>query len=168
MKLSFSGVPCGVVNMVFGRGQGAGEALVKHPDVPLISFTGGTVTAEKLRLAAAPFCKKMSLEVRFEYCLSGREIWLIILFGDIFLADGHGCLVGNFVGAIAQNPVIRKFLTSYKNSPNNYMHLSQNIMCICYCIKLVMNFLKFLKVVRIRTFSNITGACVSILRSHET
>ncbi len=31
--------------MVFGLGRSAGQALVTHPDVPLISFTGGTVTA---------------------------------------------------------------------------------------------------------------------------
>lgn len=49
--------------MVFGVGPKAGEALVKHPDVPLVSFTGGTVTAKRLRASAAPFCKKLSLEV---------------------------------------------------------------------------------------------------------
>lgn len=48
---------------MFGYGQTAGEAIVKHPDVPLVSFTGGTVTATKLRIAAAPFSKKLSLEV---------------------------------------------------------------------------------------------------------
>jgi len=37
-----AGLPPGVCNMVFGRGPTAGAALVKHPDVPLISFTGGS------------------------------------------------------------------------------------------------------------------------------
>ena len=60
----FIGLPPGVINLVFGTGPRAGEAIVKHPDVPVVSFTGGTVTAVKLRLAAAPFSKKLSLEVR--------------------------------------------------------------------------------------------------------
>ena len=58
-----TGLPPGVINFVFGLGPKAGEAIVKHPKVPLVSFTGGTVTAVKLRQAAAPFSKKLSLEV---------------------------------------------------------------------------------------------------------
>lgn len=41
------GLPPGVCNMVFGTGQIAGAALVEHPDVSLVSFTGGTVTGER-------------------------------------------------------------------------------------------------------------------------
>ena len=55
-----------MINFVFGLGPKAGEAIVKHPRVPIVSFTGGTVTAVKLRQAAAPFSKKLSLEVSFE------------------------------------------------------------------------------------------------------
>ena len=55
-----------MINFVFGLGPRAGEAIVKHPRVPIVSFTGGTVTAVKLRQAAAPFSKKLSLEVSFE------------------------------------------------------------------------------------------------------
>lgn len=62
--LLITGVPPGVINIVFGVGPRAGEALVKHPDVPLVSFTGGTVTAKRIREVAAPYCKKFSLEVR--------------------------------------------------------------------------------------------------------
>lgn len=57
------GVPPGVVNMVFGLGSRAGEALVAHPKVHLISFTGGTVTAQRIRQVASRHCKKLSLEV---------------------------------------------------------------------------------------------------------
>lgn len=60
---SAAGLPAGVINFVFGTGPTAGEAIVKHPDVPIVSFTGGTVTAVKLRMAAAPFSKKLSLEL---------------------------------------------------------------------------------------------------------
>jgi acyl-CoA reductase-like NAD-dependent aldehyde dehydrogenase len=44
--LNDAGVPPGVVNLVFGLGAKAGNALVSHPKVPLISFTGGTKTGE--------------------------------------------------------------------------------------------------------------------------
>nr|XP_053628544.1 2-aminomuconic semialdehyde dehydrogenase-like [Cherax quadricarinatus] len=54
--------PAGVVNMVFGLGPTAGEALVTHPDVPLISFTGSTVTGRHIAQVAAPMFKKLSLE----------------------------------------------------------------------------------------------------------
>ncbi|XP_061181461.1 2-aminomuconic semialdehyde dehydrogenase-like [Saccostrea echinata] len=76
-----AGVPPGVINIVFGVGPQAGEALVKHPDVPLISFTGGTVTAKKIREAAAPYCKKFSLE------LGGKNA--AVIFDD---ADLEKCL----------------------------------------------------------------------------
>ncbi|XP_062599269.1 2-aminomuconic semialdehyde dehydrogenase-like [Saccostrea cucullata] len=76
-----AGVPPGVINIVFGVGPRAGEALVKHPDVPLISFTGGTVTAKRIREAAAPYCKKFSLE------LGGKNA--AVIFDD---ADLEKCL----------------------------------------------------------------------------
>ena len=49
--------------MVFGTGPNVGGPLVVHPDVPLISFTGSTVTGRTIAQAAAPFFKKLSLEV---------------------------------------------------------------------------------------------------------
>uniref|UniRef100_A0A8D1YSI9 Aldehyde dehydrogenase domain-containing protein n=1 Tax=Sus scrofa TaxID=9823 RepID=A0A8D1YSI9_PIG len=57
------GVPPGVVNIVFGTGPRAGEALVSHPEVPLISFTGSQPTAERITQLSAPHCKKLSLEL---------------------------------------------------------------------------------------------------------
>ncbi|XP_068197990.1 2-aminomuconic semialdehyde dehydrogenase isoform X1 [Antennarius striatus] len=58
-----AGVPPGVVNIVFGLGPRAGNALVGHPDVPLISFTGSTATARLITERSAPYCKKLSLEL---------------------------------------------------------------------------------------------------------
>lgn len=61
--LKDAGLPPGVCNLVFGYGHEAGQALVEHDDVPLISFTGGTVTGRKIAETAAPKLKKLSLEL---------------------------------------------------------------------------------------------------------
>ncbi|XP_065258250.1 2-aminomuconic semialdehyde dehydrogenase isoform X3 [Emys orbicularis] len=61
--LDRAGIPPGVVNIVFGTGPKAGRAIVSHPDVPLISFTGSTLTAQHIRETSAPHCKKLSLEL---------------------------------------------------------------------------------------------------------
>ncbi|XP_062406632.1 2-aminomuconic semialdehyde dehydrogenase [Sardina pilchardus] len=58
-----AGVPPGVVNIVFGTGPSAGDALVGHPDVPLVSFTGSTATARVITERGAPYCKRLSLEL---------------------------------------------------------------------------------------------------------
>ena len=58
-----AGLPAGVMNIVHGTGPKAGAAICAHPDVPLISFTGGTVTGAKVAAAAAPMFKKLSLEL---------------------------------------------------------------------------------------------------------
>ncbi|KAL0157955.1 hypothetical protein M9458_046031, partial [Cirrhinus mrigala] len=73
--------PPGVVNIVFGTGPRAGDALVSHPDVPLISFTGGTATARLITERSAPYCKKLSLE------LGGKNP--AIIFAD---ADMEQCI----------------------------------------------------------------------------
>ncbi len=56
-------LPPGVCNIVFGTGPSAGEALVTHPSVPVISFTGSTAIGERIQKLSAPYCKKLSLEV---------------------------------------------------------------------------------------------------------
>ncbi|XP_040821287.1 2-aminomuconic semialdehyde dehydrogenase isoform X2 [Ochotona curzoniae] len=61
--LNKAGVPPGVVNIVFGTGPRVGEALVSHPEVPVISFTGSQPTAERITQLSAPHCKKLSLEL---------------------------------------------------------------------------------------------------------
>ena len=57
------GLPKGVLNIVHGYGNKVGDALCRHPDVPIISFTGGTTTGKKIASASAPMFKKMSLEL---------------------------------------------------------------------------------------------------------
>jgi aminomuconate-semialdehyde/2-hydroxymuconate-6-semialdehyde dehydrogenase len=58
-----AGLPPGVLNIVHGRGSVAGAALVAHPDVRAISFTGGTTTGADIARTAAPMFKKLSLEL---------------------------------------------------------------------------------------------------------
>lgn len=57
------GLPPGVFNLVHGLGSEAGHALVAHPGVDLVSFTGGTATGAVVAAAAAPQFKKLSLEL---------------------------------------------------------------------------------------------------------
>jgi len=56
-------LPPGVFNVVQGFGEEAGDALVRHPDVPLLSFTGETVTGSIITKNAAPHLKRLSLEL---------------------------------------------------------------------------------------------------------
>jgi aminomuconate-semialdehyde/2-hydroxymuconate-6-semialdehyde dehydrogenase len=58
-----AGLPKGVLNIVHGLGPKAGQAMIEHPDIPAISFTGGTVTGKKIAATAAPMFKKLSLEL---------------------------------------------------------------------------------------------------------
>lgn len=57
------GFPKGVLNIVHGLGHKVGEAICKHKDTPIISFTGGTVTGAQIAKVAAPMFKKLSLEL---------------------------------------------------------------------------------------------------------
>jgi aminomuconate-semialdehyde/2-hydroxymuconate-6-semialdehyde dehydrogenase len=58
-----AGLPNGVLNIVHGSGNITGEAIVKHPDVKAISFTGSTRAGERIATLAAPKFKKLSLEL---------------------------------------------------------------------------------------------------------
>jgi aminomuconate-semialdehyde/2-hydroxymuconate-6-semialdehyde dehydrogenase len=95
-----AGLPAGVVNLVFGLGNEAGQALVEHPDVRLVSFTGGTVTGRKIAQTVAPQLKKLSLE------LGGKNPTIIFSDADLkkhmkmivrssFLNQGEICLCGS-------------------------------------------------------------------------
>src|SRR5699024_10264346 len=60
-----AGLPTGVFNMVHGYGEEgfAGASLVKHPDVPMISFTGESLTGQIISANAAPYLKSLSMEL---------------------------------------------------------------------------------------------------------
>lgn len=71
-----AGLPAGVVNIVTGDGS-TGEALVKHPDVDKIAFTGSTEVGRAIRKATAPSHKKLSLE------LGGKSPFIIFEDADL-------------------------------------------------------------------------------------
>ncbi|MBO8186774.1 aldehyde dehydrogenase family protein [Streptomyces spirodelae] len=58
-----AGLPAGVANLVTGAGAPVGARLSEHPDVDLVSFTGGLVSGTKVAQAAAPTVKKVALEL---------------------------------------------------------------------------------------------------------
>ncbi len=74
------GAPNGLLNVVHGLGHEAGEALVQHPDIKAVSFTGGTVTGKHIAGVAAPLLKKISLE------LGGKNPSLVFADCDLDLA----------------------------------------------------------------------------------
>ena len=58
-----AGLPKGVLNIVYGLGTTTGQAIVEHPSIKAISFTGGTATGAHIAKVAAPMFKKLSLEL---------------------------------------------------------------------------------------------------------
>lgn len=74
-----AGLPPGVLNILHGYGPECGQAIVEHPDVKAISFTGGTATGKMIAATAAPMFKKLSLE------LGGKNP--TIVFDDVSIAS---------------------------------------------------------------------------------
>lgn len=58
-----AGLPDGVLNIVHGTGPNCGSAIVKHPEIKAISFTGSTRAGKDIAATAAPMFKKISLEL---------------------------------------------------------------------------------------------------------
>ncbi|MFF3372169.1 5-carboxymethyl-2-hydroxymuconate semialdehyde dehydrogenase [Streptomyces sp. NPDC002680] len=97
-----AGVPSGAVNIVHGIGDEAGQALVDHPDVPLISFTGSTDTGRRIIRSSAEHLKTTSME------LGGKSP--VVVFADadveaaldsvvfgVFSLNGERCTAGSRV-----------------------------------------------------------------------
>ena len=93
-------LPIGVFNLVHGNGLDAGAPLTSHPDVNLISFTGGTATGREVAKSASSGFKKLSLE------LGGKNATIIRADADLdemmpsivrasFLNQGQVCLCGS-------------------------------------------------------------------------
>ncbi|SEB64333.1 Acyl-CoA reductase [Pseudomonas mohnii] len=78
------GLPAGVFNLVSGPGSKVGEALARHPDVDMVSFTGSTGAGVRVAQAAAPSVKRVCLE------LGGKSPLLIAEDADLAAAVRYG------------------------------------------------------------------------------
>ncbi len=92
--------PKGVLNIVHGLGGKVGARLTAHPDVPVISFTGGTETGKTIARTAAPMFKKLSLElggknpnIVFDDCDMEAALRTSLL--SSFANQGQICLCGS-------------------------------------------------------------------------
>jgi aldehyde dehydrogenase (NAD+) len=84
-----AGIPPGVLNVVTGYGNAAGQALIDHPGIAKIAFTGSTRTGRTVVAASARHLKKLSLE------LGGKSANIIFPDADLTLA-AEGALTGIF------------------------------------------------------------------------
>lgn len=111
-----AGLPAGVLNIVHGNGPSCGEAIVKHPQIKAISFTGSTKAGERIASIAAPMFKKLSLE------LGGKNP--NIIFADCdwekmmettvrssFTNQGQICLCGSRI--LIERSVYEKFKAAF-------------------------------------------------------
>lgn len=111
-----AGLPAGVLNIVHGLGPKAGQAIIEHPDVAAISFTGGSATGRKIAATAAPMFKKLSLE------LGGKNPNIIFADCDFenavstsihssFSNQGEICLCGSRI--FVERPLFQKFTDEF-------------------------------------------------------
>ncbi|MFD5600095.1 5-carboxymethyl-2-hydroxymuconate semialdehyde dehydrogenase [Leucobacter sp. NPDC058333] len=117
-----AGVPDGVFNLVNGLGEEAGDALVKHPDVPLISFTGESSTGSLIFGNAAPFLKGLSME------LGGKSPAVVFADADleaaldatvfgVFSLNGERCTAGSRI--LVQRDIYDEFVERYAERAKN-------------------------------------------------
>ena len=109
-----AGIPAGVLNVVHGYGAEAGEALCRHPDVRAISFTGSTVTGNRIVRAAG--LKKFSME------LGGKSPFVIFDDADadraldaalfmVFSNNGERCTAGSRI--LVQRSIYAAFAEAF-------------------------------------------------------
>ena len=84
-----AGFPPEVVQLVHGRGESAGKAMVEHPDVPVVSFTGSTTTGSIIGETCGRLHKRLSLE------MGGKNAMIVMDDADLDLAL-EGVLWGAF------------------------------------------------------------------------
>ena len=110
------GLPAGVLNIVHGYGPEVGQAIVEHPEIKAISFTGGTATGKIVAATAAPMFKKLSLE------LGGKNASIVMDDADLditvpgvlrasFLNSGQICLCGSRV--LIHSTIYDEFISRY-------------------------------------------------------
>jgi len=94
-----AGFPPGVVNVVSGTGEVAGDALVRHPDVRKIALTGSTETARVITERSAPGLKQLSFE------LGGKSPNIVFADADLDLATAGVSTGAVFTGGAGQTCV---------------------------------------------------------------
>ena len=116
-----AGLPKGVLNIVHGLGTTCGQAIIEHPDIKAISFTGGTATGAHIARTAAPMFKKLSLElggknpnIIFADC--DYETMLDTTVRSSFSNQGQICLCGSriFVEAALYDTFKKDFVSKVK------------------------------------------------------
>ncbi|MDA3630511.1 aldehyde dehydrogenase [Saccharopolyspora sp. WRP15-2] len=117
-----AGVPDGVFNLVNGIGEEAGDALVKHEDVQLISFTGESATGQLIFANAAPTLKALSME------LGGKSPAVVFADADldaaidstvfgVFSLNGERCTAGSRI--LVERPIYDEFVRRYVERAKN-------------------------------------------------
>ncbi len=108
--------PKGVLNIVHGYGNNAGDAIVRHPSVKAISFTGGTQTGKIISSIAGPMFKKISLElggknpnIIFDDCDFEKMVSTTI--HSSFSNQGEICLCGSRI--FVQKGIYEKFKSAF-------------------------------------------------------
>lgn len=114
--LTEAGLPKGVLNIVHGTGPSAGQAIVAHPNIKAISFTGGTKTGEHIARTAAPMFKKLSLELggknpNLIFADCDYETMLEVTVRSSFANQGQICLCGSRI--FVERPIYEKFKTDF-------------------------------------------------------
>jgi aminomuconate-semialdehyde/2-hydroxymuconate-6-semialdehyde dehydrogenase len=107
-----AGLPEGVLNIVHGLGTSTGQAIVEHPNIKAISFTGGTKTGAHIARVAAPMFKKLSLElggknpnIIFADC--NYDKMLATTVRSSFANQGQICLCGSRI--FVEEKIYEKF-----------------------------------------------------------
>jgi aminomuconate-semialdehyde/2-hydroxymuconate-6-semialdehyde dehydrogenase len=111
-----AGLPPGVFNIVHGAGARAGAALVDHPEVPTLTFTGGTVTGRDIAARAGRHLKKVSLELggknpALVFADADLEAVIPVLVRAAFSNQGEICLSGSRV--LVEASIHNEFLERY-------------------------------------------------------
>ncbi|HRI60979.1 MAG TPA: aldehyde dehydrogenase [Saprospiraceae bacterium] len=111
-----AGLPPGVLNIVHGLGPKAGEAIVRHPGIKAISFTGSTRAGAEIARIAAPMFKKLSLElggknpnVIFADCDYDKMLETTVR--SSFSNQGQICLCGSRI--YVEKPIFEKFTKDF-------------------------------------------------------
>lgn len=111
-----AGLPKGILNIVHGLGNTTGQALIAHPDIKAISFTGGTATGAHIAKTAAPMFKKLSLELggknpNLIFADCDYDKMLAVTLKSSFANQGQICLCGSRI--FVERSIYEQFKTDF-------------------------------------------------------